>query len=309
MKTKLSRGIENKIYGLVLFVAVISFIVFFTSKIWLYDDSEIIQTPFGEKISGLNQTTLVLNKWEYSPKKQLMEVALQTQHTGSDLINPTYSFKAKDLKSNSYYPINIVYKDDNSVILQIKKVPQDYKNVYLYVQENRDKTLLKGEDQDNEMKPSIKMLVGDYREISINNNMTGKNQMDYEKDQVAYQMKQIKSKIAHIQNEQIPLQKEIIKVLNGEISSLQTDMKYQTENEKKETLASIQDKKTSIDNANKKIQTYKESIKELQDKFNKLNEKVDDIISKKKQKEKKTNTKITENKPSVEGNTNDSKES
>lgn len=65
----------------------------------MYDDSAIAQTPYNESINGLNQTTLILRSWEYNTKNQLMEVTIETVHTGTDAAEPTFTFEAKGKES------------------------------------------------------------------------------------------------------------------------------------------------------------------------------------------------------------------
>ncbi len=60
MKSSIQKGTENKFYVISLMVATILFVVFFTSKLWMYDDAPIMQTPFNAEITGLDQTTLKL---------------------------------------------------------------------------------------------------------------------------------------------------------------------------------------------------------------------------------------------------------
>lgn len=62
----------------------------------MYDDSAIAQTPYNESINGLNQTTLILRSWEYNTKNQLMEVTIETVHTGTDAAEPTFTFEARE---------------------------------------------------------------------------------------------------------------------------------------------------------------------------------------------------------------------
>lgn len=295
MRTKINRGLENKSYVIIVSIVTVCFFTFLTSKIWMYDDSNILQSPFNKSITGLDQTTLVLNKWEYNPTQQLMEVSIETKHTGTDLINPTFKFKAKEKGVNKNYPVRVVYDDGNNMVLQIKKVPQKYKNVALIVEENRDEVLLMSEEFKNDLKnedtligsdndkndlkvkPSTKVLIGDYRKVKENKELTIQGDFDYRKEQIVRDMNRIETKITKIEKDQIPLQNEIIRSVKNEIKLLKSDLKYQTKEEKNKTNEKIQSRLNNIKSINEQIGIYKELILTLDEKHKKLNEKLNDV--------------------------------
>src|SRR5699024_12696984 len=93
LKSKLNRGIENKIYICIIITLGVLFGVFFTSKSWMYDASAIAQTPYNESINSLSQTTLILTSWEYNPKNQLMEVTIESDNTETDTAEKTLTIK------------------------------------------------------------------------------------------------------------------------------------------------------------------------------------------------------------------------
>ena len=193
MKNKLNRGRENKTYISLLLVAGLAFGVFFTSKTWMYDDSAIAQTAFNESIGGLSQTTLTLRDWEYNPNNELMEVTLERHHTGTDAVEPTFSFYAKEQNESQKYNAELVYQSDNNMIVQIEDVPESFQVIGLFVTEHRDKNILKQEYKaqienkggeatvtDQNIKESDLpeseevIIVGDYRQIDINQSLATK---------------------------------------------------------------------------------------------------------------------------------------
>src|SRR5690625_923472 len=210
--SKMDSGLENKFTVVALSVAVLLFSVFFTSKIWMYDDEEILQTPFGTPVSGLNQTILTLKKWEYNPNKELMEVSLELQHTGTDIVKPTFTFTSKERESEIEYPVQVVYKDDTNMVVQIENVPETYRVIGLFVNEHRDVKIVESElreqyeseegsvDQDGEVvkmetpKPTEKVLMGDYRKIKMNNNLVTKGAIDYQIENVEHEIKLVKER-------------------------------------------------------------------------------------------------------------------
>lgn len=260
----------------------------------MYDDNPLKQTPFFKEITGLDQTTLILNKWSYNPKTKLMEVMFETNHTGTDTVKPTFAFAAKASKSLESYPVKIVYEQDNQYVVHIQNVPEKYKVIGLFVKEIRDQKLLESEARDKLIaekgsqtatdkldipKPKEKILVGDYRKISVNPSLKKQSNVDYQIAFVELEMKQIAKQIMTLEKDQLPLQDEIIKNIRGEIQQLESELVYKTEAEKQDVRRQIAQKETSIEKIKEKQQHYKERIQELQNKHEKLIEKIEIIRS------------------------------
>lgn len=284
MNIRINRGRENKFYlGVVTFL-VISFAVFFTSKMWMYDDNPINQTPFYTEIAGLEQTKIILQKWEYNPDKELMEVILEMKHTGADTVKPTFAFAAKESKSLKEYPVEVMYQHENNFVLHIRQVPIEFRVVGLFVKEMRDKKILESElkaaqenvlgslDQDGEMKkitlpqPKEKIIVGDYRKIKVNRQLENKSKWTYQQEQIDIEIKLLTKQIQILEKEQMPLQDAIIVDIKKEIAVLEDEMKFQTESEKQETRQQIINHETDIGYAEEKKISYKEEANELREK-------------------------------------------
>lgn len=261
----------------------------------MYDDHTVMQTPFHTEINGLDQTTLRLNKWEYNPRKELMEVSITKKHTGTDQVKPTFSFAAKEKESLINYPVEVVYEDGANVVVQIKNVPKSYRVIGLFVQEKRDRMLVKNEikatllessgtlDQDQDeiayKTPNPKELViaGDYRKIKSNKNLKTKKSMDYQKEQINREIKQVEKKLSMLKEEQIPLQQKLVSSIEKEINALNKDMEYQTEEEKQESMAQITAKKEAIENAKKEQEESQQDVEKLKEKREKLYGKLESL--------------------------------
>lgn len=279
-------------------------VVFFTSKLWMYDDEPIMQTPFNTEITGLNQTHLKLKSWEYNPEKELMEVVIETLHKGSDIVKPTYSFTAKERNANTEYPVNVVYSDDVSIVVQIKKVPSKFRVVGLFVVETRDEEMLlsenkeqlieqsEGLNEEDELtfqppKPTQKIIIGDYRKIKVNKRLETKDAIEYQKNNIELEMKQLIKKINYILKEQIPLQDRLVKSLEKEIISLESEIKYQTSDEQTDTKQLIVRKKESIKKAKGEKESLINLIGKYEEKYEKLEQKLQSINNNKEERKNK----------------------
>src|SRR5699024_4662729 len=203
MKSKLIHGRENKFYIGIIITLCILLGVFFTSKYWMYDDSVIAQTDYNKFINGLNQTTLTLRSWEYNPTNQLMEVTIEREHTGTDAVEPTFTFQAKGKETKDKYSAKKVYESDGIMVIHIENVPSTYHVIGLFVTEHRDSKILKQEykkqfkdDNDEVVNDTDKMkemallepeeiiIVGDYRKIKVNKNLAIKSAKEYKKENI-----------------------------------------------------------------------------------------------------------------------------
>ncbi|GAQ18452.1 hypothetical protein OPHB3_2392 [Oceanobacillus picturae] len=297
MKSKLNRRKENKVYiGIIVTLGVLLG-VFLTSKSWMYDDSAIAQTPYNESINGLNQTTLILRSWEYNPKNQLMEVTIETVHTGTDAVEPTFTFEAKGKESKETYPAKKVYESDNVMVIHIEHVPTEYRVIGLFVTEHRDDKILKQEykrqlENDSDVattetdkieksdlpKPEDVIIVGDYREIEVNKNLVAKSDKAYQREVIATDMERIKQEISTIIDENIPFQQELIATLTKEKTSLKNEMEFETKEEQTETEKEIDKKENAISSAEEEIEAYKSKVKELKEKYDNREEKLDKLL-------------------------------
>jgi len=297
MRSKLSNSRENKFYIGIIMTLCILLGVFFTSKHWMYDDSIIAQTDYNESINGLSQTTLILRSWEYNPVNNLMEVTIEREHTGTDAVEPTFAFEAKGKETKEKYPTQKVYESDNMMVVHIENVPSSYHVIGLFVTEHRDGKILKQEylrqlDTGNEggttdsvkvkksalPKPEETIIVGDYRKIEINKNLTVKSNKEYEEENIKEEMKRMKREISRMTNESIPFEDELITKLAEEIATLKEEMKYETEEEKVQSEKEIEQKENAIVSAEEEIEQYQSHVKELKEKHESRGEKLEYLL-------------------------------
>lgn len=289
MQSTFQKGRENRLYLIILSTVSLLFVVFFTSKLWLYDDSAVMQTPLKKEITGLDQTTLVINKWEYNPDKEIMEVAFETIHNGDDFIRPTFTFMAREKDQKDEYPVKVVYKDKDNMVVQIANVPNKYRVVGLFVYEHRDKKILETEvkesmamdnsysdSDDTEItlpKPAETILIADYRKVKVNKELVTKNAIEYQKENITLEIDSLENEVKLILEEKIPLKENLISSLEQEIESLKSDLEYQVDEEQEETF-------NKISSNEDKIKDAKEEQKELLERVDKLNEKKEKLLEK-----------------------------
>ncbi|WP_200411860.1 MULTISPECIES: hypothetical protein [Virgibacillus] len=310
MKNKLNRGRENKLYISLLIVAGLAFGVFFTSKTWMYDDSAVAQTPFGESIGGLSQTTLILRDWEYNPTNELMEVTLERVQSGTDAVEPTFTFYAKEQNASQKYNAELVYQSDNNMVVQIEDVPESFEVIGLFVTEHRDQNILKQEHKkqlqnkgdevtitDQDIKetalpePEEVIVVGDYRKIDLNQSLVTKTDKGYKKENIIADMKRYKQEITTIIEEDIPFQENLITTLTQEKDDLKQDMEFETKEEQTDTEREIEQKEKAIKNAQDEIETLKKKVEEFKEKYQNREEELNALTQNKDENQQEKNEK------------------
>lgn len=134
-KIKLTKNRKSASYLVITLVGMIVFVFLITSKITLWDDTPILQTPFNEKVEGLSDNAVVLKEWEYNPKKELMEVIIKA-NSKDGVASDNLMFFAKE-KQNPMkrIPVEVVAQYDDMYVLHINKIPTDYQVVGIVITE------------------------------------------------------------------------------------------------------------------------------------------------------------------------------
>lgn len=267
--------------------------VFFTSKMWLYDDNPIRQTQFNKEIDTLKQTNITLLDWKYNKEKNFMEVVLDKEFVGSDSIMPSYDFESREIELNSSISVDVVYEDEHMLVLHLKNIPEKYKFINLTVIEIRDKEVVRAEledqliedeefqelSEDDLIDSNEVVLAGDYRKIKLDDNLSVKSGEEYKADSVRNEINLTKKKIKNIKEKKIPLEDRFIVEEEKKITSLEQELKYQSGDEKEETKQTINNYKSNIKSSLAKKEEYVASLKDLENKLQGLEEKLEHIVN------------------------------
>ncbi|MDN5389941.1 hypothetical protein QMZ64_21360 [Bacillus sp. LB7] len=288
-KIKLTKNKKSASYLVIALVGMMVFVFLLTSKITLWDDTPILQTPFNEKVEGLSDNAVVLKEWEYNPKKELMEVIIKADSKGG-IANDNLTFFAKE-KQNPMkkIPVEVVAQYDDMYVLHINKIPTDYKVVGIVITEKeQDEAVNLGhlysvdlfaENQETEKNVENDIasvtIYGDYRKVKVNNKLKTLTKEEYLvkgiKEEISTK-KEEKQKI----DQMIPEQRQLIGKTKAEINELEENKKYQTEKEKLDTDSVIANKKEEINKAETAIEQLTNTSKDYADKIEKLNLKLKD---------------------------------
>lgn len=285
---------ENKIISIFIISFSTLMVVFFTSKMWLYDDNPIQQSTFHVPIETLEQTKLMLTDWKYNHKENFMEVVLEKEFSGEDNIPPSYEFDAVDTGLDEEYSVKVMHETDNLFVVHINEVPEDYRFVELKVTEIRDEEVVRAEREeelinnesqyddieDNDLEESnYVVLKGDYREIEVDNSISLRSELEYEISSVELEKELVKKEIKVIQDEKIPLEDRFIIEQEKKIEELKQDLKFSAGEEKEEIKTFISDRERNVVSSFEKKDEYIEQIEVLEEKIKSLDEKLEYLES------------------------------
>lgn len=282
LKVSLKRSTENKIMLTIFIIATLSLGVFFTSKLWMYDDDPIQQTPLNQVIKSLDQTDVQLKKWEFNEEKNFMEVIIEKKHTGSDIIKPTFKYIGKEAEKNIELDTKVVFESDTMVVIELRNIPEKFKYITVAMDEYRDEETLQIEQKESgnvevfsPKKPKRFVFVGDYREIDVNNKLATRDEKEYQKENLYVEIERINDEIKFIQDEKIPLKHRAVLELENDIKHFEEEMKFATEDEKQSLDRDIYMKKQAIKREFEEQEKLEEKINQLQKKINSLRKKID----------------------------------
>lgn len=246
-------------------------------------------------ISKVDMTTsLQLDRWEYSPKKNFMELALVIKNSNQDY-HTEFSVKAVSINdSQKLLKTKIVLQSEQLLVIQIVDLPKEKEWEILSVavrpkeqeltsteqtSSGASKTVSVTTDSSNYLSANtVARFSCDYRTIAINNELGTKTETEYLEQGV-------QTNIEETENSKVENLKAIdgnnakILVMQGDISKLESDKKYQTDEEQVATQSIIGSKANQVEQLNNKNMALVEDNVELDRKLEKLRLKITDLQS------------------------------
>lgn len=262
----------TKEYKIALLLIISFLIVFLTSKMWLPDASKIQQSEIGTKASTSPITELTLTSWEYNPELRFMEITISIQDT-KNLNRSEFTSTAKISQSKSL-PCEIVIKENGLMIVHITNVPKNFKVVSLWIDQKENSII--GAEQHKSVN-----FKCDYRKVITNNQLNIKNQQQYLLQTIDNEIAMINKKMDEIK-QSIQEKRQQINQLQKDIVIIESDIKYQTQDEINNSQKAMDNKKQDIEFIQNQITTAEKNIFSLSEKLIKLNQKRVDNLTKQK---------------------------
>ncbi|MGI0535414.1 hypothetical protein KFD70_24415 [Bacillus pfraonensis] len=251
------------------------------------NDEKLFHTATDKVIKLPGMGKLVVEKREYNPHKNFMEIRFRLENyeeTG-------YTFQAQE-KANpgAKLPIKVLYEDNGHYVVEVQNLSPNWGAVALDIyNKNGEKEQMdirkftkdpseyeeEQTDQDTPSKLAYTIFT-DQRKTKANDELLAKDKREYEKNFIERDKKDWKEKIANY-GKAIKLEEENVKQVDQKVKELKEEMKYQTEGEKMETQSKISALESRIKESEKNIELFKTEQKNAQDKIKKLEQKAQEI--------------------------------
>jgi hypothetical protein len=236
------------------------------------DSSPFYYTELGKSFQ-LSTQSLTLERWEYNPNQDIMEVDLKVDLIPNE-VTDSLEFTAKEKKNpNQSLHVKVGLQTENNYILIIPHVPKDYQAISLKIKET-------GSDKD-----PINLYT-DYRKVKLNLQLREKTKTDYALDQIENDIQDHQNEIKSFVQQQSTSERIILK-LNQEVYQISSDKKYETMKEQMTSDNTIKQKQEDIQQQKDLIAGLKDQQQEAEEEIQKLQLKYDDTKKRMENKPKK----------------------
>ena len=267
----------SNIYIAITLVFFLSFGFFLTSKMFLADELDVLNTELGKEYNLNSNGEFTINDWVYDEEKNQMQVTLITSDMRSYLSELEFKSVARSNLENSL-ETEVVYSSNDIYIVNIKEVPKDFQQVSLRLMKDdvelsedfKEKTQ-KQKEKDN-LITSIyadqtvvkrnEIAEGDVRDYAIN--VTNKMIADANKESENVQV-------------EISEREALVEKIEEEISKLKGELLYQTLEEQTETNNKIYSLEKEIATVNREIEKLKLDIDSFKTKIDRLEQRITDL--------------------------------
>lgn len=238
---------RNLFLGVVIFLFIGGYTVFFTSRFWLQIPVDSgIATKIGTT-TDWNDREIRLIRWDYSKEQKLMEVELDITNKRYDGIN-RYQYSAVDLNGTPLYVDKIIEKDD-WVVLQIKDLPKRWSDVSLRMDMPKDDTTLK--------------MYTSLKDVTKVGEIPKRSEKEYQILRCDSQINSYENTIKKLEQKTGRLNQENLRI-QDKISELKEKETYQTDEEKENTEQLISDAESQMQMNTEDIEEQKNKVTEYQ---------------------------------------------
>lgn len=244
-------------------IIILGYVFFFTSSFLFGQNHKYAYTGLMQELT-LNGRRIKITRWDYSAEQKLMEVELEINNDTYDNIDKYYYVAVT--KPAGKIIVEPIIQDSNFVVLHLKNIPNDFTEISLRMKV-----------ADNSYTDILKMY-NNIDKVSKVNDIQALTKDEYYINRLSRTIEDYNNQISEC-NKNIEEYKTQISTIEEKISILESDKKYQTEQEIKETDIKIANNNSNINNIKQLIELKEQSIKELEDKISKAIEKIESIKS------------------------------
>lgn len=258
-KRKRLRTKIHIVYSLVAFFIIGGFAFFYSTKLFIADTVDILNTEIGKEFAINNLSKFTVNEWVYDEETNKMQVTLITSNLTDHLSDLEFVAVSKSNFKKSL-PTKVVYSTHDVYMIMIEDVPKNFGQVALRLVKQEidlDKMLsidtINSSESDEQAKIKDSILVSIYADQRVIETGTVKQQKVKE-----YAFKITNELITETENSRELLMKDIqkntlfISRIKEEIEVLKKELIYQTTAEQDVTNNKIFSLENEIESFDKK---------------------------------------------------------
>lgn len=250
-KKKRFRSVYNRYMLIFIFLFIVGYGFFFSTKVWFDDTSELVAASKLNMVKVWNKREVQLLNWEYSDKQKMMEIQVSITNKSYDGID-TYKFKALE-KKKGYLTTEVIVKESGFFVVRIKNIPMRWSQIALFI------------DFEDETMDYCKFFTNKMQ-IAYVDKIEDHTYNEYMIIRLDSQISMYEEKIADLERD-IEKQNQLIQNYEGEIENYQKEKEFQTKKEQDETDRLIMDGQGKISSAEAAIDADKQNIEEYQERI------------------------------------------
>lgn len=275
-RKRLTTQWSNLYVALTIFF-VLGFAFFLSSKVFIADDLDIINSEIGKEYNLSTNGKFTIKDWVYDEQKNKMQVTLITSNMRNYLSELNFKAVARiDLKNE--LPTEVVYSSNDIYIINIDNVPKEFQQVALRLVKKDISFSEEFEQEVTNKKDDEKLLTSIYTDQRV-----VKKEGIIESDVKQYATRVTDGMIEESENEiekinkNIESETKLIEHINNEITTLKGELIYQTLEEQTTTNNEIYKLQKEIETHNREIKNLQLDIQSYEAKIKRLEQRKRDL--------------------------------
>lgn len=239
-----------------LFVFVLGYLIFFTSKLWMPPDKASVPPTVIGKAVEANERRVTLISWTWDEEKREMEVILEITNTALDGVD-TYRWSAMELNKGKI-KVKPIIEQESFVVLELSDIPKKFEEISLRMS-------IKSEDE-IKVKEFENIRFYAVKESIKREKIKNLDERGYKRKACLSKIDAYKERIDELKAK-IREQEKIVADAKETIKNLEEKKLHQTETEIEETNKAISDVVNKMQTADSKIDEFTNEIEDFNEKI------------------------------------------
>ncbi|MBF0706018.1 hypothetical protein IQ283_05305 [Alkalihalobacillus hwajinpoensis] len=267
------------LFALSAIVVLLLFFLFSGLVFGKNDPAKVQQTPLKESLTISGYGELIVEDWIYNPDRNFMIVTLNLEKSPT-IYEGNLIFIAQEKEHpNRDLPTSVEYQDGNRYVVSIQQVSPSFEVMALDI--NKDEisngSLIQGEPsppKGGEKSNELARIYTDERKVKVDTQLSVQTEKEYEVAAISQKINQAKKTIEEKQ-EMIQTIEERLKEIDQKVVELESEQFYETEEEKEQTNAQINQLENKKEQLNREASDGELAIQTTREKLTMLKEKRD----------------------------------